>query len=312
MCVFRCAELHFLQSGTGIACLEKLIIFNSKPIKMNVPKIYNDLKTEEDFHDYLIGLRWPDGINCIHCGGLKVYIRKRSKRFKCSSCNKSFSVTARTIFHSSKIPLSKWFFALAQILAAKKGISSLQLSRTINVNKNTAWFMQMRIRFAMGSDEVVKSIISNLNELNVDETANNKEQECHFENHRETCEDLTIAENDGSGSRQNDLLVKKSKYCMRRIIKAEGSKSEDILINETDCPKSKSSKCSKANKIRLENIGFYIPPGYFSMFKRAIIGQYHKVSYVYLPRYCDEIEFKKKYGDIQAFDFVLQKACAFF
>ncbi|OBQ52759.1 hypothetical protein VQ01_12450 [Tamlana sp. s12] len=54
--------------------------------------------------------------------------------------------------HASKLPLPKWFAAIFLIVNAKKGISSLQLARDINVNKNTAWYMQKRIREAMYSD----------------------------------------------------------------------------------------------------------------------------------------------------------------
>lgn len=55
--------------------------------------------------------------------------------------------------HASKLPLPKWFAVIFLIVNAKKGISSLQLARDIDVNKNTAWYMQKRIGEAMsGSD----------------------------------------------------------------------------------------------------------------------------------------------------------------
>jgi hypothetical protein len=55
----------------------------------------------------------------------------------------------RTIFHRTHLPLQKWFLAISLILNAKKGISALQLSRDLEVNKNTAWRISMQIRKAM-------------------------------------------------------------------------------------------------------------------------------------------------------------------
>ncbi len=131
---------------------------------MNLFDVYKNFQNEKDCHNYLIGLRWPDGIKCVYCQGNEIYRRSYGNGLKCRTCNKSFTVTVGTIFHASKLPLSKWFLAIAQILAAKKGISSLQLSRTIDVNKNTAWYMQQRIRTAMKTDVILSGIIE------VDET----------------------------------------------------------------------------------------------------------------------------------------------
>ncbi len=60
-----------------------------------------------------------------------------------------FSVTVDTIFHHTHLPLQKWFLAISLVLNAKKGISARQLARDLEVNKNTAWYMGMRIRNAM-------------------------------------------------------------------------------------------------------------------------------------------------------------------
>ena len=54
-----------------------------------------------------------------------------------------------TIFHNTKLDIQKWFLAITLVLNAKKGISARQLARDIEVNKNTTWFMLMRIREAM-------------------------------------------------------------------------------------------------------------------------------------------------------------------
>jgi transposase-like protein len=74
---------------------------------------------------------------------------RKELRHHCNTCNTTFSVTVGTIFHKTKMDLQKWFFAISLILNAKKDISARQLARDIDVNKDTAWFVEMRVRRAM-------------------------------------------------------------------------------------------------------------------------------------------------------------------
>jgi transposase-like protein len=123
------------------------------------------------FHDEeaafaeLEAILWPDGPNCPHCGALdRIYALKgvRSKPSKknpegvvrhglkkCGHCRKQFTVRVGTVFEDSHAPLHKWFQAIHLLASSKKGISSHQLHRTLEVQYNTAWFMSHRIREAM-------------------------------------------------------------------------------------------------------------------------------------------------------------------
>jgi transposase-like protein len=122
--------------------------------------------TERHFNDpdaareHLERVRWPEGPDCPHCGvlgghyrlegqGGKKGTRARAGLLKCGSCRKQFSVTVGTVFERSKIPLHKWLLATALMCSSKKGISSHQLHRTLDVTYKTAWFMSHRIREAM-------------------------------------------------------------------------------------------------------------------------------------------------------------------
>lgn len=242
---------------------------------MDLMEIYKNFTTETDCHNYLIQLRWPNGIECVYCCSKQIYRRTNENRLKCRCCNKSFSVTAKTIFHSTKLPLSKWFFAVVQILAAKKGISSLQLSRTIHVNKNTAWYMQMRIRAAMKSDLLLRGII-------------------------EVDEDFYFGEVkivSPANPNQDKTLVLKSHGVY-------SSKFGDQL----EYKRIRMNELRKSG--RLEADGEWIKP-FVSMFKRAVIGQYHKLSERHRHKYLLEIDFKKNYHSTEAFDILLLKACAF-
>ena len=69
--------------------------------------------------------------------------------YKCRECRKQFSVTVGTVFERSHVPLNKWLLATHLLAASKKGMSSHQLGRMLDVTYRTAWFMAHRIREAM-------------------------------------------------------------------------------------------------------------------------------------------------------------------
>lgn len=114
------------------------------------------------FHDdaaarhALEAIRWPNGPFCPHCGNLdqdKIAKGKggahRPGLYYCAACNGQFTVTIGTVMERSKVPLSKWLFAMHLMGASKKGVSALQLSRMLGVTYKTAWFLCRRIREAM-------------------------------------------------------------------------------------------------------------------------------------------------------------------
>jgi transposase-like protein len=95
--------------------------------------------------------RWPDGFRCPRCGGNEhglVYGR-RFKRYQCRICRHQATLTAGTIMQATKLPLTTWFQAFYLIGQAKTGISSLELSRHLDVNYDTAWLLHNKILKAM-------------------------------------------------------------------------------------------------------------------------------------------------------------------
>ncbi|HET6940928.1 MAG TPA: IS1595 family transposase [Sphingomicrobium sp.] len=114
---------------------------------------------------YLESLHWPDGAECPHCGSKKVTrVRGRSGRpglHMCNACRKQFTVTVRTIFDHSKIPLHKWLTAFALLTGDEAGISTHRLSLELGITVRSAWFMRHRIRQTMNDD---RSPLSNQGE----------------------------------------------------------------------------------------------------------------------------------------------------
>lgn len=69
----------------------------------------------------------------------------RTGRYNCHACCATFKVTQGTVFHGTKIPLQKWFVAIALVVNAKKSLLSHQLSRHLDLNQKTAWYIMTRI-----------------------------------------------------------------------------------------------------------------------------------------------------------------------
>src|SRR5690606_1657229 len=99
---------------------------------------------------------WPEGPTCPHCGNAdQAKIKKldgkahRAGLFQCNECREQFTVTVKTVFERSKIPLTKWLAALFLMTASKKGVSAHQVHRMLGISYKSTWFMMHRLREAM-------------------------------------------------------------------------------------------------------------------------------------------------------------------
>jgi transposase-like protein len=127
------------------------------------------------FHDeaaafqHVEEILWPQGPVCPKCGNVDKHYKlagvrtKPSKKnphgverqglYKCAACRSQFTVRMGTVFEESHIPLHKWLQAIHLICSSKKGISSNQLHRVLEITLKSAWFLSHRIREAMRSDD---------------------------------------------------------------------------------------------------------------------------------------------------------------
>lgn len=120
-----------------------------KEMTMNIIEIYKLFPNHQSCLKHLEKVRWNNKPKCPYCQSENQTPMPKEKRYHCNNCNTSYSVTVGTIFHKTKLDLQKWFLAISSILNAKKGMSARQLARHLEVNRNTAWYMSMRIRKAM-------------------------------------------------------------------------------------------------------------------------------------------------------------------
>ena len=123
--------------------------------------------------------RWPRGPVCGKCGEAeRRYATKKDGRYRCGNpaCRKDFTVTTGTVMESSHIGLHKWLLAFYLLCSSKKGISSHQLMRSLDVTYKSAWFLSHRIREAMKDGGLILPMGGPDGIVEVDETYHGKSE----------------------------------------------------------------------------------------------------------------------------------------
>ena len=110
--------------------------------------------SERKCWEQLVGWRWPSGFKCPHCDSNKYCLVGPRKLFQCARCHAQTSVTAGTIFDSTKLPLKTWFRAMYHLTQGQGGISSLELGRRLGVSQPTAWKMSHKLMQVMYEREI--------------------------------------------------------------------------------------------------------------------------------------------------------------
>jgi len=150
---------------------------------LSSPHFHDEAKAFE----FLESIVWADGVTCPHCGvhGGRVYVlegvvhntrkgtRKGNVRYglkKCGECRKQFTAKVGTVFEHARLPLHKMLQAVHLMVSSKKGISAHQLSRVLEVQYKSAWFLAHRIREAMRSGDLAAPFGTGGGAVEVDET----------------------------------------------------------------------------------------------------------------------------------------------
>ena len=276
---------------------QKIQGFNS------IIELINFFDSEIKCAEYLSFQRWGDNPICPHCDHDKVYsLTGKNKRYKCAGCRKHFSVRVGTIFEDSKIKLQKWFTAIWLVTSHKKGISSLQLGRDLNVTQKTAWFMLQRIRYALSYD-FDNSLEG---EIEADETyvggknknrhANKKHYNPQGRNSESKSPILGLVQRGGVLVAKQVENVKADTLTpeIMNLVKHASTVYTDEWMGYNRLKKVYNHLAVKHNQGEYVNgrIHTNTIEGFWSLLKRGIVGIYHFTSRKHLQRYVDEFVFR--------------------
>jgi transposase-like protein len=269
--------------------------------EFDLVELIEQFGSEDKCHAYLEGLRWPDGIACPRCESKKISRIAKRRQFDCDSCRYQFSVRVGTIFHDSKLPLWKWFLAVYLMIESKKGISANQLKRTLGVSYKTAWYLCHRIRSTMKDegDELLRGIVE------ADET--------YIGGKRSVPGNARKARQERMANKTTVLGAIERGGKLRVRVVADSTKETihaflgEVVADDAEAIYTDSHRGYRG--IGDENtvhewvnhsadewvrgaVHTNTAESAWSLFDRAIIGAYHKLSVKHLPAYLDEFAFR--------------------
>jgi transposase-like protein len=275
---------------------------------MNIVEVFELFPTQDACLDYLEKVRWNGKPNCPYCGSMRVTTYKAERRHHCNTCNTSFSVTVRTIFHKTRLPLQKWFLATMLILNAKKGKAARQLARDLKVNKDTAWRISMKIREAM-TERHQRELLTSIVEMDEHYIGG---KPCKGDGGEKPkrgrgTKKMPVVGMMGRGGKVKCEVIKDRKLDAKRLpalVRRNVDTSNTVLYTDeyTGYVGIKSFMPHETinhsvwyvdGEIHTNNI-----EGFWSLLKRGIIGQFHKVSLHHLPSYLDEFGYRHNHRDL--------------
>ena len=249
---------------------------------------------------------WADGRPCPHCGVMDRSgpLGGKSSRiglYKCYACRKPFTVKVGTIFEDSHIAMRDWLTAIHLICSSKKGISANQLHRTLGITLKSAWFLGHRIREAMmpGADQLGgPGLIVEADETEISPSRKSRPR-------------------DRSKNKKFVALVERAGRVRSRVLTGAGETSipkiRRIVQENLDRKSTLHTDGHVAYRVpflaaRHEAVDHYkqfarkdddgvtvhtnSAEGYFSIFKRGLVGTYQHMSEQHLPRYLAEFDFR--------------------
>ncbi|HEV2562425.1 MAG TPA: IS1595 family transposase [Rhizomicrobium sp.] len=263
--------------------------------------------------EWLENMLWADGRACGYCGAVdeSTEIPARPGFYQCNACRKQFTVMVGTVFERSHIPLNKWLMAAFLLCASKKGISAHQMHRMIGITYKSAWFMMHRLREAMIPAGKQGPMGGEGRVIEADETY--------------------LGKRDGKPSKPDSFVtgfgwVKHPKIETQRKIVAlveRGGEARSFVVQKVDrktINKILLTNADRASTVMTDEHPVYIRPagqfadhqtvnhgnyeyargpvstntveGYFSIFKRGMVGTYQHVSEAHLHRYLAEFDFR--------------------
>jgi transposase-like protein len=300
------------------------------PKPVSIAEIFIKFSTDDQCLEYIEKMRWPDGIvRCTVCGNDKIVKVERKAESKnrrkwfylCQepTCHTQFSPTSGTLFADSHLPLITWFHAIGLMLNAKKGISAKQLQRDLGIGGyKTAWYLNNRIREAMqeGSPVPLGGIVE------IDETYVGGRVRGKGQKQAKAQKQIVM----GAVQRGGKLRLRHVKNVkietVSGFVKTTISPDAERIMTDQhhSYPTALAPEFTDRHELVNHIKGEYVRgdvytnsiESAFSLLKRGVIGQFHKLSGKHLHRYLAEFEYRfNRRTDDDVFITTVKRLCGF-
>jgi IS1 family transposase/transposase-like protein len=274
--------------------------------QMTIPQWEAAFPDEDACCAYLVKHRWPVGVRCPRCGSDKIGEHGTMDwHWQCYSCgvptSYRFSHITGTIFENTNKPLRQWFRVIHMMLTSKKGVSALQVFRTMGFGSyKTAWYMCHRVRAGLAQEGFRKL----MGIVEVDETyIGGKDKNKHWKDRGGSRGPKGKTAVVGAVSRKGNVVARvidrADAVTLQQFIREAVSTKVSLLATDDNHAYHRLPSEWPHFMVK-HSTGQYVTgavhtntiEGFWSILKRGVIGTYHKVSKKYLPLYVAEFQFR--------------------
>jgi transposase-like protein len=259
---------------------------------------------------YIESRIWPNGPTCPRCKSTDIVACNTGRKkgvYRCRKCVTDFSVLKGTVFEASKVPLDKWIHGMYLLLTARKGISSLQLSKELSVSQTAAWFLLQRLREACGNDLETLDGVVEIDECFVGGLEDNKHQNKKIKGAQGgNTKSIVLGMRERGGKTRAVISHSKEELAKFRTIRGHVKDGSTVYTDEAPVFRNlnwfynhETVNHRDGEYHTAKGVGTNSIESVWAVLKRGLHGTYHSASKKHLARYVNEFAFRLNEGNVK-------------